>query len=81
MMNQTLLLSSTVTMNNGHKIPLIGIGMGGLSIDTEASQGEPTQNAVLWALEVNICRMTKRTEPVETLKKPDKIIRFFIIKE
>ncbi|CAG8503506.1 2034_t:CDS:2 [Gigaspora margarita] len=25
--------------------------MGGLSTDTEASQGEPTQNAVLWALE------------------------------
>ncbi|KAF0421292.1 Aldo/keto reductase [Gigaspora margarita] len=50
MMKQTLSLSSTATMNNGHKIPLIGIGTGGLSTSTKAPQGEPAQNAVLWAL-------------------------------
>ncbi|CAG8804869.1 23445_t:CDS:2, partial [Gigaspora rosea] len=51
MMNQRLSLSSTVTMNNGHKIPLLGIGMGGMGEGTEAPQGETAQNVILWALE------------------------------
>ncbi|CAG8578004.1 10328_t:CDS:2, partial [Dentiscutata heterogama] len=51
MMNEGLSLSSTFTMNNGHKIPLLAIGMGGVGDGTEAPQGETTQNVILWALE------------------------------
>ncbi|CAG8541354.1 6131_t:CDS:2, partial [Cetraspora pellucida] len=51
MMNSKLSLSSTAMMNDGHKIPLIAIGMGGVGDGTEAPQGKTTQDVILWALE------------------------------
>ncbi|RIB27234.1 glyoxal reductase [Gigaspora rosea] len=51
MINQRLSLSSTVTMNNSHKIPLLAIGMDSISESTKAPQGETAQNVILWALE------------------------------
>ncbi|CAG8638987.1 16278_t:CDS:2, partial [Racocetra persica] len=41
-------LSSTVTMNNGHNIPLLGTG--GVSSASGAPKGEIAQNIILWAL-------------------------------
>ncbi|CAB4405626.1 unnamed protein product [Rhizophagus irregularis] len=40
-----LTLSSTATLNDGRKIPLIGLGV------YQAPKGDTTQNAVTWALE------------------------------
>ncbi|CAI2165198.1 16702_t:CDS:2 [Funneliformis geosporum] len=40
-----LTLSSSATLNDGHKIPLLGLGV------YQAPKGIPTQNAVTWALE------------------------------
>ncbi|CAG8775935.1 1487_t:CDS:2 [Dentiscutata erythropus] len=51
-MNSKLSLASTVTMNDGHKIPLLGIGMGGMMGENEVQPlGEIAQNVILWALE------------------------------
>ncbi|CAG8751667.1 20705_t:CDS:2 [Cetraspora pellucida] len=50
-MNPKLSLSSTATMNNGHKIPLLAIGMGGMGQGHSTPKGKTAQDIVLWALE------------------------------
>ncbi|CAG8546012.1 23791_t:CDS:2, partial [Racocetra persica] len=71
MMNSKLSLSSTAMMNDGHKIPLIG--MGGVGDNTEAPQDKTTQDVILWALEPGPQKRVKSYKTLQELVKQGKV--------